>query len=152
MHFEFTGWEISSEEIEICRHPDGGVWVLGEGRYGKVFKGLKGGVQVGGSTLVQDASRWHEAADSRAAAGCAGRRVRSAGISQCAACLRGVPAWRALFSHGVWILRGVSGMLQVVAVKMLNNVDEQFKRMFIKARQCNAEALWKLPKLPCPST
>ncbi len=40
------GWEVSAEDIEICQRPDGSDWLLGEGRYGQVFKALKGGVQV----------------------------------------------------------------------------------------------------------
>lgn len=39
-------WEISPEDIEICRHPDGSEWLLGQGRFGQVCKALKGGVQV----------------------------------------------------------------------------------------------------------
>ncbi|GAB4822983.1 hypothetical protein N2152v2_010029 [Parachlorella kessleri] len=41
-----TGWEIPWREIEILRAPDGSEWLLGEGRYGRVYKALKGGVQV----------------------------------------------------------------------------------------------------------
>lgn len=41
-----AGWEISPDQIEICQTPDGSEWLLGEGRYGQVFKALKGGIQV----------------------------------------------------------------------------------------------------------
>ena len=41
-----AGWEIPWEDVEILRRPDGSDWLLGEGRYGKVYKALKGGVQV----------------------------------------------------------------------------------------------------------
>ncbi len=41
-----AGWEVASGEIEVCRQPDGSEWLLGEGRYGKTYKALKGSVQV----------------------------------------------------------------------------------------------------------
>lgn len=37
---------MDPSDIEILRRPDGSEWVLGEGRLGKVYKALKGGVQV----------------------------------------------------------------------------------------------------------
>ncbi len=40
-------WAIDGDQIEICHQYDGTVWLLGEGRYGKVYKALKSGVQVG---------------------------------------------------------------------------------------------------------
>ena len=40
------GWEIPEGELQICRHPDGSQVLLGEGRSGKVLKGIRGGVQV----------------------------------------------------------------------------------------------------------
>lgn len=40
-------WAIPYEDLEISRRPDGSEWLLGEGRFGKVLKGVKGGVQVG---------------------------------------------------------------------------------------------------------
>ncbi|GAB4821409.1 hypothetical protein N2152v2_008455 [Parachlorella kessleri] len=40
------GWEVSPGDIEVCRQPDGSEWLLGVGRYGRVYKALKGGVQV----------------------------------------------------------------------------------------------------------
>ncbi len=42
----FVGWEISADEIEVCQRPDGSKWLLGEGRFGQVFKAHKGGMQV----------------------------------------------------------------------------------------------------------
>lgn len=47
-----AGWEVGSEEIEVCKRPDGTEWLLGEGRYGKVYKALKGGVQASTGWLV----------------------------------------------------------------------------------------------------
>ncbi|GAB4822994.1 hypothetical protein N2152v2_010040 [Parachlorella kessleri] len=41
-----SGWEIPWEDIEILKRPDGSEWLLGEGRYGRVYKALKGGVQA----------------------------------------------------------------------------------------------------------
>lgn len=41
-------WAIPYEDLEISRRLDGSEWLLGEGRFGKVLKGVKGGVQVGG--------------------------------------------------------------------------------------------------------
>lgn len=37
---------MDARDVEICRRPDGTEWVLGEGRYGKVYRAVKGGVQV----------------------------------------------------------------------------------------------------------
>lgn len=39
-------WEIPEAELQICHRPDGSEWLLGEGRSGKVLKGVRGGVQV----------------------------------------------------------------------------------------------------------
>jgi hypothetical protein len=39
------GWDISEDNIEICCLPNGEPWLLGEGSYGRVYKGLRGGVQ-----------------------------------------------------------------------------------------------------------
>jgi len=39
------GWDIAAESIEICRNPDGDPWLLGEGSYGRVYRGVRGGVQ-----------------------------------------------------------------------------------------------------------
>lgn len=39
-------WEIEPKDIEICKRADGSEWLLGEGPRGKVYKALKGGVQV----------------------------------------------------------------------------------------------------------
>ena len=39
-------WAIPSADIELLKQPDGSYCVLGEGRFGRVFKGLKGGVTV----------------------------------------------------------------------------------------------------------
>ena len=36
---------ICAEEIEICKRADGNDWVLGSGSFGKVYKGLRHGVQ-----------------------------------------------------------------------------------------------------------
>lgn len=38
--------QIDASDVEVCRRPDGSPWLLGEGRYGRVYKALKGGVQV----------------------------------------------------------------------------------------------------------
>ena len=38
-------WAISASEIEICKRADGSDWVLGHGSQGKVYKGLRRGVQ-----------------------------------------------------------------------------------------------------------
>lgn len=43
-----ASWKIPKDDLEFCSHPDGSEWVLGEGRYGKVYKAVKGGVQVRG--------------------------------------------------------------------------------------------------------
>lgn len=42
-----AGWELSPSDIDICTRSDGSKWLLGEGRYGKVYKGVARGVQVG---------------------------------------------------------------------------------------------------------
>ena len=47
-----AGWEIPWREIEILRYPDGSDWLLGEGRYGRVYKALMGGVQVSGRAML----------------------------------------------------------------------------------------------------
>ncbi|KAK9804823.1 hypothetical protein WJX72_007321 [[Myrmecia] bisecta] len=39
------GSDIHTGDIEICQRPDGSLWVLGEGNFGKVFRGLRGGMQ-----------------------------------------------------------------------------------------------------------
>jgi hypothetical protein len=46
LHVFHAGWQMSRDEIEICHQPDGSQWLLGEGRFGKVFLATKGGVQV----------------------------------------------------------------------------------------------------------
>ncbi|KAK9829623.1 hypothetical protein WJX72_006940 [[Myrmecia] bisecta] len=39
------GWDVSHDDIELCRRPDGSEWVLGEGSFGMVFRALRSGVQ-----------------------------------------------------------------------------------------------------------
>ena len=39
-------WTILPEDIEICLHKDGSPWLLGQGRFGRVYRARKGGVQV----------------------------------------------------------------------------------------------------------
>jgi serine/threonine protein kinase len=39
------GWDIDAQNVEICRDAKGEPWLLGEGSYGKVYRGLRGGVQ-----------------------------------------------------------------------------------------------------------
>eukprot|EP00887_Chlorella_sp_A99_P002361 scaffold10.g2361.t1 len=42
---EVSDWEISSDEIEICRRPDGSEWELGTGGFGRVYKALRNHAQ-----------------------------------------------------------------------------------------------------------
>lgn len=41
-----AGWEIPSSAIEILKREDGSEWLLGEGRFSKTYKAVKGGLQV----------------------------------------------------------------------------------------------------------
>ncbi|PRW39362.1 serine threonine- kinase [Chlorella sorokiniana] len=41
----FSDWQITPEEIEICKRPDGSDWELGTGGFGKVYKALRHGAQ-----------------------------------------------------------------------------------------------------------
>lgn len=42
-----SDWGIKPEDIHIICRPDGTEWLLGQSPHWKVYKGLKGGVQVG---------------------------------------------------------------------------------------------------------
>ena len=45
MDDSLLGWAIDPSEITITKRKDGSDWVLGAGTYGKVYKGVRGGVQ-----------------------------------------------------------------------------------------------------------
>ncbi|BDA50936.1 probable serine/threonine-protein kinase DDB_G0267514 at C-terminar half [Coccomyxa sp. Obi] len=51
----WSDWEISAEQITICKHEDGSDWELGAGAFGKVFKALRGGVQTVAVKILHDA-------------------------------------------------------------------------------------------------
>ncbi|KAL4443807.1 hypothetical protein ABPG75_011544 [Micractinium tetrahymenae] len=42
---QLSDWEVSPNELEICRRPDGSLWQLGAGGYGRVYKAMRFGVQ-----------------------------------------------------------------------------------------------------------
>mmetsp|Transcript_2752 Transcript_2752/g.8109 ORF Transcript_2752/g.8109 Transcript_2752/m.8109 type:complete len:738 (-) Transcript_2752:958-3171(-) len=42
---KLQGYVIAREDIEICKNEDGSYNMLGEGGYGRVFRGIRGGVQ-----------------------------------------------------------------------------------------------------------
>ncbi|DBA75882.1 TPA: Serine/threonine-protein kinase Nek3 [Trebouxia sp. C0004] len=41
----YTGPQAKRANLEICRRPDGSLWLLGEGACGKVYKAMRDGVQ-----------------------------------------------------------------------------------------------------------
>ncbi|KAL4437438.1 hypothetical protein ABPG75_004577 [Micractinium tetrahymenae] len=41
----WSDWEIRPDELEVVKRPDGSDWLLGSGGFGKVYKGLRHGVQ-----------------------------------------------------------------------------------------------------------
>ncbi|KAI3429894.1 hypothetical protein D9Q98_010205 [Chlorella vulgaris] len=41
----WSDWEMRIEEVDIARRPDGSEWLLGSGGFGRVYKGLRHGVQ-----------------------------------------------------------------------------------------------------------
>ena len=41
---EVFDWELTPEDVQICKRPDGSLWRLGSGGFGEVFKGVKDSV------------------------------------------------------------------------------------------------------------
>ncbi|KAL4421913.1 hypothetical protein ABPG77_005197 [Micractinium sp. CCAP 211/92] len=41
----WSDWEIRPDELEVAKRPDGSDWLLGTGGFGRVYKGLRHGVQ-----------------------------------------------------------------------------------------------------------
>ncbi|KAK9839800.1 hypothetical protein WJX81_002595 [Elliptochloris bilobata] len=52
----WSDWQIPAEEIRVCRRPNGAEWELGSGAFGKVFKAVRGGVQVVAVKVLHDMS------------------------------------------------------------------------------------------------
>lgn len=76
-----AGWEVPPQDVKISRAADGEEWLLAQGRSSRVYRGIRGGVQVRCAVMLC-ASRAHA--------------VMGAGVLRCACSTAGaaVVVWQ----------------------------------------------------------